>query len=74
MQFRNRDTEFWVPSHTGMYFSHWDHIYFHHLDSLLDGNGPAFKYQEETQKVTVTNTVSGIHLSLKVNKAHQEVH
>lgn len=57
-----------------MYLSYWDHIYFHHLDSFLDGNHPAFKDEEEIEKVTVTNTVSGIHLSLKVNKAHQEIH
>lgn len=49
-------------------------MYCHHLDSLLDGHYPLFKPEEEIQKLTIPNTISEVHLSLKVNKAHQERH
>lgn len=49
-------------------------MYYHHIDSFLDGHHSLFKHDEEIQKVTIPNTISEIHLSLKVDKAHEEIH
>lgn len=57
-----------------MHLSYKDRMYYHHLDSLLDGHHPLFKHEEEIQKVTVPNTISEVHLSLKVNRAHQQMY
>ena len=45
----------------------------HPLDSLLHRHPPLIEHEEKIQNITIPNTISEVHMSLKVNKTHQEI-